>query len=72
MIRLNGKTHHISQEDQWDGDDDRRERILDNLAIEVGQACDRFLESRKLRRQFKEFWRELRGKQITHPSKESI
>jgi len=67
MITRNGKTHHIAQEDQWDGDDDRRNRIMDKLSEEVGQVCARFLESRRLRRQFREFWTDLRGTQRRVP-----
>jgi hypothetical protein len=56
MINHNGRTMRVDREEPWDGDDERRERILDKLSEEVSEACDRFFERRRMVRNFKEAW----------------
>jgi hypothetical protein len=57
MIKRNGSITHISKEEIAYTRHKRSERMNDKLSHEVGAACDRFFEQRKLRRNFSDLWR---------------
>jgi hypothetical protein len=59
--RKNGNVISLMQEEMGSIHNPKSSRINDGLSAQVSAACDRFFDDRKMRRNFSDLWRGLRG-----------